>query len=601
MKPLIAGLVIACAAPASFAQCNLYRHGIPDFDQVRTNLPNTGNMYCVPTSAVNLLGYIANRGVPGVLAGPRDWQSDANFNHVTDRIAFMGSLMSTHPTNGTSGGPSAFGLRIYLQATAPGKFTVSRYYGDYNVNSLLHHSVLNHLTNVCYGFYARDSVGRYSRTGGHCVTLAGLLDFCEPTFRIRYRDPASGGTLASTQSDFASAHSDASSEIFLDAANLPHSRIRLWDLGDNNTRRYLDGILTINPQVALTGSITTRDMIHIRRTVQLAGMLPPAENAVVPGNDELTQVALDFRQVDSFAVTFRDAPRRYTLWRTNLATGASEQLLVSESPMKIATNRFGDLFVSTDASIRKYAFPGEDMVLAQEAPVSGQVDAMAYDDTRDELAVLTTNDRLVRLRNDLSIPAIDFALPPAAVTPGSASIAIDEANQKYYISGRESAGIHVIGLIPGTPIPGVDATIFLPAVQFPEALQFSDDNTLVLMSNGVIAEFENGPAGWQPRVNSELAGMEAARALAIGRSRTNFVAGVHDTPEWNDVLVDEGLVETPDCDADFNLDAVLNSQDFFDFLTAFFAADPRADFNLNAAIDSQDLFDYLTAFFNGCN
>jgi hypothetical protein len=54
------------------------------------------------------------------------------------------------------------------------------------------------------------------------------------------------------------------------------------------------------------------------------------------------------------------------------------------------------------------------------------------------------------------------------------------------------------------------------------------------------------------------------------------------------------------CPPDFNHDSVVNSQDFFDFLTAFFAGGPSADFNVDGIINSQDFFDFLTAFFAGC-
>jgi hypothetical protein len=54
------------------------------------------------------------------------------------------------------------------------------------------------------------------------------------------------------------------------------------------------------------------------------------------------------------------------------------------------------------------------------------------------------------------------------------------------------------------------------------------------------------------------------------------------------------------CRADFNNDAVVNSQDFFDFLNAFFMNDPASDFNHDDAINSQDFFDFLNAFFAGC-
>jgi hypothetical protein len=60
------------------------------------------------------------------------------------------------------------------------------------------------------------------------------------------------------------------------------------------------------------------------------------------------------------------------------------------------------------------------------------------------------------------------------------------------------------------------------------------------------------------------------------------------------------VIARPTCAADFNQDGVVGSQDFFDYLTEFFAGRPAADFNTDGAVNSQDFFDFVSAFFSGC-
>ncbi len=63
--------------------------------------------------------------------------------------------------------------------------------------------------------------------------------------------------------------------------------------------------------------------------------------------------------------------------------------------------------------------------------------------------------------------------------------------------------------------------------------------------------------------------------------------------------VDAGTIPIPGrCAGDFNNDGSVTSQDFFDFLAAFFNA--NADFNRDGVTNSQDFFDFLGAFFAPC-
>jgi probable HAF family extracellular repeat protein len=75
-------------------------------------------------------------------------------------------------------------------------------------------------------------------------------------------------------------------------------------------------------------------------------------------------------------------------------------------------------------------------------------------------------------------------------------------------------------------------------------------------------------------------------------------AGPYDCVVSNDcsIVISDPAILTV-CLADFNCDGSANSQDFFDFLNAFFAG--AADFNADGITNSQDFFDFLNVFFGG--
>jgi hypothetical protein len=98
-------------------------------------------------------------------------------------------------------------------------------------------------------------------------------------------------------------------------------------------------------------------------------------------------------------------------------------------------------------------------------------------------------------------------------------------------------------------------------------------------------------------VISPASGGAVLQVNATGISRVHLSADA-DGVSVDNLDFDAPIV--PMCMADFNQSGAVDSQDFFDFLAAFFAHLPSADFNHSGAVDSQDFFDFLTAFFAGC-
>jgi hypothetical protein len=110
------------------------------------------------------------------------------------------------------------------------------------------------------------------------------------------------------------------------------------------------------------------------------------------------------------------------------------------------------------------------------------------------------------------------------------------------------------------------------------------------------------PAAGDYRLLAGSPGIDAGDSLALFGVEIDLDgnARIRDGDADRNAIVDMGAFEFQGlpCPADWNHDDAVTSQDFFDFLAAFFAS--AADFNQSGATDSQDFFDFLGAFFTDC-
>ncbi len=618
-KRILTTLALTLAAGAATAQCGFYRYGVPDFDQRRDDLGGNGSNHCVPTSFTNLRGYIANHGYGSIMSGPRNWQSQSNYNYVTARIDAMGILMNTSPTGGTNGDDAIDGWNDFIDEWHDDKFILNAWFGSVPGLWIFLEFLTGSLTNICYGYY-KFTGGEWDRDGGHCVTLVGISDLCdnpaEPTVRIR--DPASDDGDLDVQSQFAYSTSRTELQSFNHDGGV--SRLRLLDFGvGSSTRRYIDKLYSIRPQIALTGDLST-SAFQIHRPVQLFGVSLPSSSSDSPSPGyAITEIAIHPMGYEAYVL--KSSGNNHRLYRHNLGTGewtTALPVFASVNKPKISMSRFGHLFLYADGSVRKFdsnlgAFPQ----IGSIDPLAPIAD-MEYDDHLDELVAITTTGRFLRYDNGLLLPAKNEPLPTGVSIIGDGSVFPDPtAPQRWYIASSGSPTMHrLVPATPGVDRLRIDASINFPPGTEPRQLNMTDSGHLVFIDRGEIADWKLviGAAGniWEPDGTSAVGGLPAQRALVVPRSRTNYEARKFGTVNWqDDTYEEEGAPVAFDCNPDLNGDGDVDILDFLLFMDSFSEcqgdAAPcglygvNADYLPDGLVDILDFLQFIDDFSYGCD
>ena len=174
-----------------------------------------------------------------------------------------------------------------------------------------------------------------------------------------------------------------------------------------------------------------------------------------------------------------------------------------------------------------------------------------------------------------------------------------------------TAGIHA--MLPGSLV------VANPGAAVPESFVAQNAaDVLVTYENDLLSATEpygatpppawvsSYPAGRFANIVYNVAGVAAMQtAVSLARTRNVGVIYVTDAAgaDSYDVMPSywaQEFAPARGCPADFDCSGTVTVQDIFDFLSAWFARDPRADFDGSGSITVQDIFDFLGAWFSKC-
>lgn len=577
MAPLASGIALCLttllAGQPALGQsaCSINIPGVPDFDQKRATtstvpgLPNDGAMYCVPTSATNWFAYIANHGVPEVLDGPRDWQSQDNYDFVTDRIKHIGQLMGTDAAGGTTGLGPISGLISHLQATAPNAFIVT---GDHAAP--LHTITPEHLfsamsnggmISMTLGKYEKNEFGQWDRKGGHIVALHGVESGCSSTPKLVWRDPSTGKNESKTQqADFHSKESDMEAVAgwwLGDVTNVPAPRT-MWRFSSLKGNKFLDSYTVITPMVALTTDDQWDTLVANPVNVLDGGEQGQQVAEDAPDGGQFDHFQFHPLRVGTFYATTTGQNGSVKLYKYDPRQEALRILRQLEKRTPIVFGRHGDLYLVDAGQLTRFdtLADGEGLSVLGALDLKGAVpDAMVYDDLADEVTLLFgAPRRLLTVSRDLTTMR-DRALPAEVKLGGEVLLANTSLGRNLWIGGTQSPTVYELS--PTTDGSGrwqTRQTVTLPAVQKPTSLQAGESGSLIVVENGAVREFayDARTRRWEDAPRSYLAGMKAGRRLVLAQSRTNFDAKTMTGPGWTnyDPTEEDDAGEIPDCPAD---------------------------------------------------
>lgn len=598
--------------------------GVPDFDQRRMpvgidpGLPLNGINYCVPTSHMNWLAFVANRGYPDISpGGPLNWNrpTGPRYFAATLNIDALGGVMSTDPAFGTTVGGEVSGLTQWL--SIPPTFNYTRM--DFGVScNLLGDGVgiymdwigwamaRGGLVTLHVGWYQIQGDGTFVRNGGHAVSLTrfvGQGPANNRRYAIGIHDPASDDSDSTRQSPFTMEQYRLSPQTVTIPA-IDSGPIVVWrvdNYASGGTVGFIDGYTTLFPQQALV--LDNNDQLSLLNTAVLAtpGTFPhsvPMAPSIVSRNNFTMQPYTS--RVAHFVQVGGD-------WFVQSTGLANDNVILSGitlfDPTDLVSSRFGRLYV-VDGGGSILCINAETQSLENSIGAGEGLVAITCSDTNDWIYVLDAFSRTITAY-DLSLNVIgscNLANVPFQVQSGD-KLAVSPATNHIWILHAGIGQATELALDPVNGVTSLQSWITLPPGSQGVSLAFdARGHAIVGTTSGTLEYERNGNNEWDLVADSVVAKLPG-RFIGLTESRNNIIPAIHLGPGWDsEVAPDTFAVPEPTCAADINADGFTNGADLSVLLAQFGVAVAEegdgADMNADGMVNGADLSVLLGDF--GC-
>ena len=591
-----AGLLAIAATSSLHADLEGYWNGrsdytlffshMPDFDQVRTfsndppvlGLANNGSMYCVPTSIMNLGGYVANHGHPDAIPGNEAWQLQSNYNHATLDLAVLGSIAGTDPFSGTT----LNGMHEAAKAAIPlDRFTVVTQgrIGSYmpNIDDFAEWSLNGSIVAFCHGWYAQTGtvfgLPVLDRNGGHCITFSGASKgiFSDAVFT---RDPADNNSDAFTQSTFTTRTYEFTRSPYIFGSNAYYATRIEPSLGNDTTFRIVDGYTKVTPKAGVT---LTYDRGIILQYAP--GNFTQAPNTIelVAIDDDITSMVFG-PDDDRIYVMAEDADGNSFLLCSRLVD--PDWVEVSDFPfpnvqsMMFADNR--DLIVLADGAMTQYQlFESEDGTVGLEPIASTNVAdnaLMGYDHKSHRAISFDPGEQALQIYSgDVGGDGEFVGLPLGGPLPDEGNFFCwDESRDAAWIGKPGSDAVFLATPIVGAGEADVEIHVIDPDVT-PIGIMVDDMGHVLLNTGDKWQEYRlSDESGEWTRVGSSpFDGMPVGQITQLSRSHTNYDPDVHLAEEWINIFPTSFGEAIVDCNGDLDNDRVVGFGDLLMILSAW--------------------------------